>query len=173
MNKIDDFQIARFWMNVKIDNSTIPLRNATEWFGHCWIWHGSFLPNGYGRFGLNMKSYKAHRVAYFIIYGEIPKRKLVCHKCDNPSCVNPEHLFVGSPRENTLDMLSKGRLNRERSVHRDSISKYPGISLRKEKKSKPWRARIMRNYQTLWVKEFSTEEEAHKARQAKLDTFSS
>jgi HNH endonuclease len=130
----------------------------------CWIWKGSKVQAGYGRIVLQGKTYRAHRISYLFLKGEIPEGLCVCHTCDNPACVNPEHLWLGTSRENTKDMIIKGRLVRLRSKHRDSISKYPGISFRKGKKSKPWRARIMRNYLTVWKGEFETEEKAHQAR---------
>jgi hypothetical protein len=70
----------------------------------CWIWNAA-NKDGYGRFG---RKY-AHRISFEWHIGKIPEGLFVCHHCDNPSCVNPEHLFVGSNLDNVLDMISKGR----------------------------------------------------------------
>lgn len=171
--KLTQIEIAKFWMTVKIDYSSKIIRTSKKQFGHCWVWQGSFSRSGYGIFFSHQNAYRAHRVAFIITHGPIPEDKLICHTCDNPSCVNPEHLWIGSSQENTHDMIKKGRLCRNRSNHKDSISKYPGVSFRKEKKTNPWRARLMRNYKTIWCKEFATEEEAHIARSLQLEILSS
>lgn len=75
----------------------------------CWEWMATKFPNGYGCFKLNRKSVGAHRVSYEIHNGKINKNMVICHHCDNPSCVNPEHLFVGTQKENLLDRKLKGR----------------------------------------------------------------
>lgn len=81
--------------------------NKTE---SCWIWMGSKHPRGYGCFcGGNTAT--AHRYSYEHFVGPIPDGLCVCHKCDNPSCVNPDHLFVGTHTDNMLDKMAKGRGN--------------------------------------------------------------
>lgn len=76
----------------------------------CWIWHGQRHQLGYGivRHQSGRRE-AAHRIAFRFYRGEIPRGLLVCHKCDTPSCVNPEHLFLGSQKDNLLDMIKKGR----------------------------------------------------------------
>jgi len=75
----------------------------------CWLWKGHVRRDGYGTFTEKRKTRGAHRMAWILLRGEIAAGLLVCHKCDQPCCVNPEHLFLGTHRENVHDMLRKGR----------------------------------------------------------------
>lgn len=76
----------------------------------CWEWQGGrFAGPGYGRFSIKHKNTLAHRVAWELTYGPIPDGLFVCHRCDNPSCVRPGHLFLGTALDNNRDMAAKGR----------------------------------------------------------------
>lgn len=77
--------------------------------GTCWIWTGAKRAEGYGKINFNRVELRTHRVAYEIAHGAIPEGLHVCHHCDNPSCVRPDHLFVGTSADNTRDRVSKGR----------------------------------------------------------------
>lgn len=76
----------------------------------CWEWQGSRTAKGYGCTSYHNKSLRAHRVSYEINIGHIPDGFDVCHHCDNPPCVRPLHLFVGTRSDNMLDARDKGRL---------------------------------------------------------------
>jgi len=77
----------------------------------CWLWVGTPASRGYGRFNsASTGEVKAHRAAMTLLVGPIPDGMLVCHKCDNPPCVNPQHLFIGTVSDNMRDAVSKGRI---------------------------------------------------------------
>lgn len=75
----------------------------------CWLWQNSATPAGYGQFWDGKRRIDAHRFSYSFHKGEIPEGYVVMHICDVRLCVNPEHLSVGTQRDNLLDMYSKGR----------------------------------------------------------------
>jgi HNH endonuclease/Helix-turn-helix domain len=89
----------RFWEKVK--------KGTPE---ECWTWTAHRLKSGgYGQFALHGKPKRAHRISYELANGPIPKGLYVCHTCDTPSCVNPNHLFLGTNSQNILDCIKKGR----------------------------------------------------------------
>lgn len=78
----------------------------------CWEWQGRPDKDGYGHIGaIDGREVKAHRLSYEMAYGPIPEGMLVCHSCDNPPCVRPDHLFLGTSQQNTADMIAKGRMS--------------------------------------------------------------
>ncbi|HGM6611866.1 HNH endonuclease signature motif containing protein [Stenotrophomonas maltophilia] len=77
----------------------------------CWTWTGAKLPRGYGRFYYRGRAQYAHRVSLRLLRGaDVPDHLVVMHSCDNPSCVNPDHLSVGTQRDNMRDASAKGRV---------------------------------------------------------------
>lgn len=77
--------------------------------GECWEWQGGRDSRGYGKVRINGKLMGAYRAAYIFTTGQEPGKLHVCHRCDNPPCCNPNHLFLATARENALDRTKKGR----------------------------------------------------------------
>jgi hypothetical protein len=96
--------MERFWAKV----------NKTD---TCWLWTGSYGNHGYGNFRYKNTIRTAHRVAYMELVGEIPEGMCVCHTCDNTLCVRPDHLWLGTKSDNSLDRDRKKRGYQSRKTH--------------------------------------------------------
>jgi hypothetical protein len=93
--------------------------NKTE---KCWFWTASSRGNGYGCIKVDGKVIDAHRVSYLLFNGEIPEGKMICHVCDNRMCVNPDHLFLGTSKDNVDDAIKKGRRFQPEQKHPSKMS---------------------------------------------------
>jgi len=93
---------------------------ATE--AGCLEWQGYRETFGYGQIRINGKLYKAHRYAFELAYGPIPEGLVICHRCDNPPCCNPEHLFLGTHADNIADRCAKGRTRTGHLYGEESVS---------------------------------------------------
>lgn len=104
-------------------------------FSGCWIFMGATNKAGYGIVGTGergMPNDRAHRITYRHFYGDIPKKMFVCHSCDVPSCCNPDHLFLGTPKDNTRDMMRKQRNSLPPRNPHIVGSAHPGAKLNEE-----------------------------------------
>jgi len=108
----------------------------------CWLWTGAKDKNGYGDFNLHLtnetnkyKKVKAHRYSYELYMGKFKNSFLVCHSCDTPSCVNPNHLFLGTAADNASDMVKKKRSMSGERNNRGKLKAHQVIEIR-EKLSK-------------------------------------
>lgn len=114
----------RFWSRIEKTES-------------CWIWKGSTNGRGYGHFRYDGKLRYTHRLAYTYCVGPIPGGLLVLHKCDNPPCCNPGHLFLGSHKDNIQDAIQKGRFRwvRERAARLERMAQesIAAVTRRQEK----------------------------------------
>ena len=110
--------MLRFWSKVNIPNL-----NA------CWEWQAGKFPKGYGAFYFNGKCQRANRVSWILTKGEIPKGLKVLHSCDNPPCVNPLHLSLGTTADNMKDRDQRGRHKNMKKTHCPKGHPYSGDNL--------------------------------------------
>lgn len=100
----DEERLDRFWARVSKSEN-------------CWLWTGAVNARGYGSLSNGVRVVGAHVYSYEIYYGPVPAGMCVCHHCDNPPCVRPDHLFLGTYTENALDCSRKGRANGSARAH--------------------------------------------------------
>lgn len=118
-NPISLVDQVRFWRKVRI-----PSGDA------CWRWQGGRYTNGYGQVQLRGKKLRAHRVAWEWERGPVPPTMCVLHRCDEPLCVNPAHLFLGTNADNSADMTAKHRSNRGQKNGHAKLSEDDVIDVR-------------------------------------------
>lgn len=98
----------------------------------CWIWLAAKIPKGYGYFYNGHKNVGAHRYSYEIFKGKIPDGYHVCHSCDVPSCVNPDHLFIGTNNDNRQDSKNKGRTKKGKDHWNYGSGIFTQLSLKRD-----------------------------------------
>ena len=98
----------------------------------CWNWTKAKSHNGYGRVTVKGKTRRAHRVALSMSKGKIPDGKMVCHSCDNPSGINPSHLFLGTALDNVRDKISKGRMKTGEDHGKSKLSESQVLEILKD-----------------------------------------
>lgn len=113
--------MGRFWKKVVMLDSK-----------ECWMWTAYKNEGGYGSFGMDRKMHLAHRISWQIANGPIPDGMCVCHTCDNPACVNPNHLWLGTNADNSDDKVTKSRQHRPlgRANGRAKIGQADVIAIR-------------------------------------------
>ena len=108
-----------------VDKKTIPVTESG-----CLLWLGSTVTGGYGKTYKAGKTVLAHRAIWEHKYGPIPEGQVVCHRCDNPLCVNVNHLFLGTRLDNSRDMVAKGREAKGVSVNNAKLTEEQVIEIR-------------------------------------------
>ena len=131
----------RFWAKVKKGTPS-----------ECWEWLSCKNEKGYGRFCLSKINHRAHRLSYFLAFGSMPIL-CICHRCDNPSCVNPSHFFLGTIADNNKDCRRKGRSANTKKTHCSNGHEFAQQNTRKTKQGyrvcRECRRAIARSYKLL------------------------
>lgn len=118
---VDQGVLDRFWPKVNVLGEN-----------DCWEWKASRNSWGYGQFWFRNTIWLSHRAAYTIFAGDFPQEKIVMHSCDNPPCVNPAHLKMGTIQDNNDDMSAKGR-NLAGEAHKNSVLTYEQVGEARER----------------------------------------
>jgi len=108
----------------------------------CHIWKAAKDPQRYGKININGKTIRASRASYTIYNGEIPHGMVICHRCDNPPCVNPAHLFLGTISDNMKDAVAKGRAKNTKKTHCPQGHAYLGDNVLLWKNGKARKCRL-------------------------------
>lgn len=114
-------------LKIRLINSSILLDNG------CWLWNRTIGSDGYGKITLNNKTFRAHRVSWEAFNGAIPKGIQVLHNCpsgDNPKCINPDHLFLGTHKDNMKDCVNKNRRPRGENNGRAKLTEEQAVYIK-------------------------------------------
>jgi hypothetical protein len=111
--------------NITVCSDPCRLIKYIDKINGCWLWNRSLGKHGYGEVNISGNQMRAHIASYIVFKGEIPKGMLVCHSCDIKNCINPEHLWLGTAKDNSTDMFNKGR--RVKKLNQQDV-----INIRKE-----------------------------------------
>lgn len=122
---LTDKQIEKFWAKIDVKGED-----------ECWEWLAKKDRDGYGRITFNGKKDGCHRIAWMLKNGDIPKGLLACHTCDNPSCCNPSHLWIGTIKDNMQDRTKKGRTCRGENSGRSCLTEQKVEDIREKYESK-------------------------------------